>query len=83
MMYCRLYSVSMLTCTAACGSTEADNAVLDDDTTRRCVLETAATVPLAGPRAVPALNDNSAVIYFSLPGSVKGLLHGKASFVRR
>jgi hypothetical protein len=27
-MYCRLYSVSRLTCTAASGSTEADNDVL-------------------------------------------------------
>ncbi len=29
---CTLYSAIMLTCTAASGSTEADNAVLDDNT---------------------------------------------------
>ncbi len=39
-MYCRLYNVSMVTYTAASGSTEADNAVLDDDPTGRYVLQT-------------------------------------------
>jgi hypothetical protein len=69
--YQYMYSVSILTCTAACGSTEADNAVLDDDPTRRDVLETAAAVPLAGPRAVSALNDMAVLLFSCLLEALK------------